>query len=70
VRFEALESAYYGGLRILYGVHGQDDVLREWIDLGVFDWVAQLTSNRRQRFVARAIGIQLLPLLRRGALDE
>jgi len=70
VRFEALESAYYGGLRILYGVHGQDDVLREWIDLGVFDWVAQLTSNRRQRFVASAIGIQLLPLLRPGALYE
>jgi hypothetical protein len=26
----------------------------------LFDWVAQLTSNRRHRFVASAIGIQLL----------
>jgi hypothetical protein len=63
VRLEPLESSYYGGLRILFGVHGRDGVLREWIDLGVFDWVAQLTSNRRQRFVASAIGLQLLPLL-------
>lgn len=68
VRQQPLESAYYGGLRILFGVHSDDGVLREWIDLGVFDWVAQLTGNRRQRFVASAIGLQLLPLLRPGGL--
>ena len=35
----------------------------EIVDLGLFDWVARLTSNRRHRFVASAIGIQLLALL-------
>ena len=53
-----------------FGVHARTVSLREWIDLGVFDWVAQLTSNRRQRFVASAIGLQLLPLLRPGALER
>ncbi|MBW9110330.1 hypothetical protein [Microbacterium ureisolvens] len=70
VRLLPLESAYYGGLRVLFGVHSQDGVLREWIDLGVFDWVAQLTSNRRQRFVASAIGLQLLPLLASGVPEN
>ena len=69
VRLEPLESAYYDGLRILFGVHSEDGVLRDWIDLGVFDWVSQLTSNRRQRFVASAIGLQLLPMLRPHGLD-
>ncbi|GAA1947338.1 hypothetical protein [Microbacterium deminutum] len=69
VRSEPLHSAYYGGLRILFGVHSHDGTLREWIDLGAFDWVGQLTGNRRQRFVASAIGLQLLPLLRPGAMS-
>ena len=56
-------SAYYDGLRVGFAVHGEDGVRREWVDLGVFDWVARLTNNRRQRFVASAIGIELLPLL-------
>ncbi len=63
MRQESLESAYYCGRRVGSGVHSRDGALREWVDLGVFDWVAQLTSNRRQRFVASAIGLQLLPLL-------
>ncbi len=70
IRLEPLESTYYGGLRILFGVHDHDGALREWIDLGVFDWVAQLTSNHRQRLVASAIGIQLLPLLRAASPGE
>lgn len=68
IRLEELDSTYYGGLRVLNGVHSRDGVLREWIDLGVFDWVAALTSNRRLRFVASAIGLQLLPLLAPGAI--
>ena len=63
LRREPLESAYYDGARIGFAVHDRDGQLHEWVDLGVFDWVAQLTGNRRQRFVASAIGLQLLPLL-------
>ncbi|KQM82532.1 hypothetical protein [Agromyces sp. Leaf222] len=60
---EELVNAYYGGLRVGYGVHGRDGAFVELVDLGCFDWVAQLTADRRNRFVAGAIGIQLLPLL-------
>ncbi|MDR6905146.1 hypothetical protein J2X63_000832 [Agromyces sp. 3263] len=63
VRAETLASTYYHGLRLGFGVHDRAGAFREVVDLGVFDWVAQLTSNRRHRYVASAIGIQLLPLL-------
>ena len=60
---EPLVSDYYRGLRVGYGVHTLSGDFVEIVDLGLFDWVAQLTSNRRHRFVASAIGIQLLALL-------
>jgi hypothetical protein len=63
VRTEPLESDYYHGLRVGYGVHTLSGDFVEIVDLGLFDWVARLTSNRRHRFVASAIGIQLLALL-------
>lgn len=63
VRTEQLVSDYYHGLRVGYGVHTLSGDFVEIVDLGLFDWVAQLTSNRRHRFVASAIGIQLLALL-------
>jgi len=63
VRTEPLVSDYYHGLRVGYGVHTMSGDFVEIVDLGLFDWVAQLTSNRRHRFVASAIGIQLLALL-------
>lgn len=66
VRRAPLEGEYYGGLRVGYGVHGVDGVFWDVVDLGRFDWVARLTSDRRHRFVASAIGIQLLPLLGAG----
>ena len=62
-RLEPLTSSYYGGLRLGYGLHDRSGTLHEVVDLGAFDWVAQLTSNRRHRFIASAIGLQLLPLL-------
>ena len=67
IREEHLDSTYYRGLRIGYGVHDRAGAFHEIVDLGVFDWVAQLTSNRRHRFVASAIGLQLLPLLFSGS---
>lgn len=36
------------------------------LDLGRLDWAARLTSDGRNRFVASAIGIQLLPRLGAG----
>ena len=62
-RTEALSSNYYHGLRVGFGAHDRAGEFHEIVDLGIFDWVARLTSNRRNRFVASAIGIQLLPLL-------
>ena len=60
---EAFESAYYAGVRISFGPH---TAAGEWSaigDIGVFDWMVKLTSNRRMRFVAGGFGLQLLPLL-------
>ncbi|TYL53490.1 hypothetical protein [Agromyces mariniharenae] len=63
VRTEALSSGYYAGLRVGFGVHGPVGAHLGLVDLGVHDWVARLTGDDRQRFVASAMGIQLLPLL-------
>ena len=60
---ERFDSSYYAGLRVLFG---GTSTLKEHVplaDTGVFDWVARLTSNARQRFVASGLGLQLLPLL-------
>jgi hypothetical protein len=63
VHREPLESAYYGGLRVGFGAADRADEFQEVVDLGVFNWVARYVSDARQRFVASAIGIQLLALL-------
>ncbi|GAA1823998.1 hypothetical protein [Agromyces salentinus] len=66
VREALANAAYYDGLRVGYGVHrrgGDSATFVELVDLGRFDWVGQLTSDRRNRLMASAIGIQLLPLL-------
>jgi hypothetical protein len=59
----AFESGYYDGLRLLVGAESTSGQYVELGDIGVFDWIAKLTSNRRMRFVAAGLGIQLLPLL-------
>lgn len=58
-----LESRYYDGLRVGFGADGRSGEFVEIADLGRFDWVAQLTSDRRNRFVASGFGLQLVPLL-------
>jgi hypothetical protein len=58
-----LETAYYAGVRVSFGPR---TAAGEWSaigDIGVFDWMAKLTANRRMRFVAGGFGLQLLPLL-------
>lgn len=63
VATEPLRSGYYDGLRVGFGAEGRSGEFVEIADLGRFDWVAQLTSDRRNRFVASGFGIQLIPLL-------
>lgn len=60
---EPLEQRYYDGLRVTLAadtVRGESCPIG---DLGLFDWVAKLTSNRRLRLVASGLGLQLAPLL-------
>jgi hypothetical protein len=66
VEVKTLTSNYYGGLRLLIGAESVTRDYVELADVGVFDWMAKLTSNRRMRFVAAGLGIQLLPLLFRA----
>jgi hypothetical protein len=58
-----LDSTYYDGVRLLVGARTSAGDLVELGDVGLFDWVAKLTSNRRLRLVASGLGIQLFPLL-------
>lgn len=59
----AIDAAYYEGFRVEYAVRDRRGSVVRIADLGRFDWVATLTGDRRDRFVASAIGVQLLPLL-------
>jgi hypothetical protein len=60
---QVLEQPYYsGGLR--YTLWAKDGAGNEanLADGGAFDWLAQLTSNRRHVFLASGLGAQLIPL--------
>ena len=63
-----LDSNYYGGIRLLLDADDASGERTNIADTGLFDWVAKLTSNRRFRFVASGLGLQLLPL-RFGSRD-
>jgi hypothetical protein len=70
VEHGVLQSDYYDGVRIQLFVDGPDgaDGDRSAIaDLGLFDWVGQLLGDRRARFIASGVGLQLLPVLGRPA---
>jgi hypothetical protein len=60
-----LESDYYDGVRIQLFIDGPgSDGGRSMIaDLGLLDWVARLLGDRRARFIASGLGLQLLPVL-------
>jgi hypothetical protein len=60
---EPLEHAYYDGLRFMIEVVAPDGSVVPIADGGAFDWVARLTANRRQVFVASGLGTQLVVLL-------
>lgn len=58
-----LASNYYDGLRLLIGATGKHGEHVPLADIGLFDWMAKLTSNARLRFVASGVGIQLFPIV-------
>jgi len=62
-RSRPLEHRYYSaGLRYQVWVTAPDGARLPLIDGGAFDWLAQLTSNRRAVFVATGLGAQLIAL--------
>jgi hypothetical protein len=64
---QPLMAAYYDGLRIMFGAETREGQWNPIADLGRFDWSRQLTANHRQRYIASGLGIQLVPVLFRGA---
>lgn len=55
-----LEHAYYsGGIRYMMWVTNRDGEEVPIIDGGLFDWMAKLTSNERNVYVASGMGAQL-----------
>ena len=65
---EAFTSAYYDGVRVLFGAEANNGEHVPIADTGLFDWMSKLTSNKKLRFVASGCGLQLAPLLFGGAL--
>ncbi|MEZ4454413.1 MAG: hypothetical protein R3B09_33485 [Nannocystaceae bacterium] len=57
-----LTTTYYDGLHVTHWATAADGHALPIGDVGVFDWMARLTSNRRMRLVASGFGLQLLPL--------
>jgi hypothetical protein len=58
-----LESGYYDGFHLFFGAGSVVGAHVPLADVGRFDWVAKLRSNRRQRLVASGLGLQLVPML-------
>lgn len=63
---ESLDSTYYAGLRVLQLARTQGGHDVPIADTGCFDWIGQLLDNRKYRFVASGMGLQLLPMLYRA----
>ncbi|WP_143762098.1 hypothetical protein [Isoptericola variabilis] len=59
---EPLSSPYYSGLRVTLTVPDPSGEPLQLADVCAHDWVAQIAGDRRQRFVASALGLQLLAL--------
>ncbi|NUO54835.1 MAG: hypothetical protein HOV80_38835 [Polyangiaceae bacterium] len=57
----SLESTYYAGLRVMLFADAPAVPGMNIADVGVFDWIEKLLSNRRMRFVAGGFGLELVP---------
>jgi hypothetical protein len=66
-QIEDFESNYYDGVRVSFGAETSGGEFCPIGDLGVFDWLARLSADRRMRFVAGGFGLQLVPLLFRDS---
>ncbi|MEM7051147.1 MAG: hypothetical protein AAF604_15875 [Acidobacteriota bacterium] len=63
-----LTASYYDGIRLLFGARSpRTGQLVLLADTGRFDWLAQLNANRKLRFVASGLGLQLLDSLFRDS---
>lgn len=60
---ERFESSYYAGVRVLFGAESSVAGFVPIGDVGRFDWMRALRSDRRARMVASGLGLQLVPLL-------
>jgi hypothetical protein len=68
VNRKLLDHPYYsGGLRYMIWVTQPDGEALPLADGGAFDWLAQLTSNRRAVYLASGAGAQLIALRFRAA---
>jgi hypothetical protein len=57
-------SNYYDGIRLLVeATSAKTGTAIPVGDIGVFDWMHKLTSNKRTRFVASGLGIQTLSMM-------
>jgi hypothetical protein len=59
---QPLAKEYYDGIRVMFGADTIDGEWNPIADLGRFDWMSKLTSNRRQRYVASGFGLQRAPV--------
>ena len=55
----SLDNSYYDGLRFMLNVRATEGQSIPFVDGGAFDWLGQLTSNRKLVFVASGMGSQL-----------
>jgi hypothetical protein len=60
---EALDHAYYDGLRFMISARTPQGDEVPLVDGGAFDWVAKLASDRKHAFVASGMGAQLAACL-------
>jgi hypothetical protein len=68
VHRKPLDHLYYsGGLRYMIWVTPPDGDALPLVDGGAFDWLGQLTSNRRAVYLASGAGAQLIALRFRAA---
>jgi hypothetical protein len=62
---DALEHAYYGGLRFQISARSTLGTVVPLIDGGAFDWVGKLASNRRCAYVTTGMGSEIAAYLYR-----
>jgi hypothetical protein len=60
---DTFDKPYYDGLRLTISARAPDGEPKPFIDGGAFTWVGDLTSNRKQVFVASALGTQAVAVV-------